>query len=364
MPTRDRAWLVRRRLATQRLSGPALPRAVDAIRLLTAVQAQDAPMAAWSLGMRTRRRTRAAVLAEQAAGGFVRTHVLRPTWHLVAAEDLRWLLRLTAGRVESGTAGRHRQLGLDAPALGGGLELLSGLLAGGARPTRAELGPALAAGGFPGPGERVGHLLLVAELRGLICSGPPRDGTHTYALLEEVLPAGPSDGLDGEEAVTTLVHRFVGGHGPVGERDLARWCTLGLTEIRRALAALSDAVRSVDIEGETLWYDPAVAARPTRHHAGYLLPAFDEAFLSYASLGFPRSNAQVRRTGMAARNGGGVVVVDGRDIGMFTRTMTAKGVTVTLRADHRWSRAERDAAAEASSRLGRFVGRNLILAWE
>ncbi len=364
MPTRDRAWLVRRRLATHRLSGPALSRAADVVRLLTAVQSQDAPMAAWSLAMRSRCRTPAAVLAEQAMGGFIRTHVLRPTWHYVAPEDLRWLLRLSSAKVESGMAARHRQLELDSRALGQGLDALAELLADGSRPTRTELGPALEHRGFRGPGERVGHLLLVAELRGLVCSGAPRDGAHTYALLDDTVPAGPSDDLTGEEAVRTLVRRFVGGHGPVGERDLTRWCTLGLTEIRRALADLGDDVRSVEVEGETLWYDPAVSARETRSRSGYLLPTFDEAFLSYARLGFPRSAPDLLRSGMAAQTGGGVVVVGGRDIGRFTRRLTPTRVRVILRMDHRWSRAERDAAAEAAGRYARFVGRELTLSWE
>ena len=86
----------RRRLATQRLSAAGLPHGGDVVRLLTAVQSQDAPLAAWSLAMRMPPGTTyAGLLAEQAAGGWVRTHVLRPTWHHVAPEDLRWMQRAT-----------------------------------------------------------------------------------------------------------------------------------------------------------------------------------------------------------------------------------------------------------------------------
>ena len=93
----------------------------DVVRLLTCVQAQDAPLAAWSLGMRMRPTTTyAGVLAEQAAGGWVRTHVLRPTWHFVAPEDLRWIQRVTARKVESSMAARHRGLGLDGSSVGEG----------------------------------------------------------------------------------------------------------------------------------------------------------------------------------------------------------------------------------------------------
>jgi hypothetical protein len=362
--TRDRAWLTRRRLATQRLAGGALPHPSDVVRLLTAVQAQDAPMAAWSLGQRSRGATYAAVLADQARGGFVRTHVLRPTWHFVAAEDLRWLLRLTSPKVESGMAARHRQLELDDVTLGRSLEAIATLLGDGRTLTRAEIGTALAERRLPGPGVRLGHVLLVAELRAVVCSGPPRGTEHTYALLDTAVPAGPSDALTGEEAIATLVRRFVGGHGPASERDLARWCTLTLTQIRAALAELGDAVASVDVEGHRLWFDPAVAARTTREHAAYLLPVFDEAFLTYADLGLPRSDPDGVRIGLWARIGGGIVVVDGRDVGMFARRLTGDGVTVSLRPDHRWTRAEQGAVAEAAGRLGAFLEREVTLSRE
>lgn len=361
---RTLAWVLRRRLAVQRLSSAALPTATEAVRLLTCVQAQDAPAAAWALGLRTRGATLASVLAEQATGTFLRTHVLRPTWHFVAADDLRWLLRLTSPRVESGMEGRHRQLGLDERALGRGADALCRLLAGTAR-TRRELGN-LADPALPPAGEALGHLLLVAELRGVICSGPPRGSEHTYALVDEVVPVASTDNLDREEALRLLVLRFFTGHGPGTDRDLARWCSLTLTEVRRGLAALAAQGRlaSVDVDGDALWFDPAPAARPTRNPSAYLLSAFDEAFLTYTGHTFPRSATQplADRTRLFAQAGGGVVLVDGRDVGTFRRTLSADSVTVELRLDDLISPAEHDHVAEAARRYATFLGRHLTLA--
>jgi hypothetical protein len=181
----------RRRLATQRLSAAGLPRGGDVVRLLTAVQSQDAPLAAWSLAMRMPPGTTyAGLLAEQAAGGWVRTHVLRPTWHHVAPEDLRWMQHATGPRVESSLNGRRRGLGLDDDLILRAFRVLERVLAGPTPHTRRELRPHVEAAGLPTDVERLAHLLIVAELRALICSGPPRGAEHTYVLADETLPPG------------------------------------------------------------------------------------------------------------------------------------------------------------------------------
>ena len=145
--------------------------ATDVVRHLLAVQSQDAPLAAWSLAMRSRSESYAAVLAEQAGLGFVRTHVLRPTWHHVAAEDLRWLQALTGPRIESGQAARHRALGLDTAAKDRALTTLGELLGGRNALTRREIQAEFAARGLPHGGEQMGHQLATAEVHAVICGG-------------------------------------------------------------------------------------------------------------------------------------------------------------------------------------------------
>jgi hypothetical protein len=89
-----------RRLATQRLTGDAPSTAAEVVRALGCVQSQEYGHALWSLGMRTSGLTVADVQAEFDSGSFLRTHILRPTWHFVAAEDIRWILQVTAPRVQ------------------------------------------------------------------------------------------------------------------------------------------------------------------------------------------------------------------------------------------------------------------------
>ncbi|WP_404383565.1 winged helix DNA-binding domain-containing protein [Knoellia locipacati] len=367
--TRD--WVIRRRLAVQRLSSAPLPRPDDVVRLLTCVQSQDAPLAAHSLAMRSRTTSYAGVLAAQSAGGWVRTHILRPTWHHVAPEDLRWIQTLTGPKVEGGMPARHRQLGLTDEVKERGLALLHELLGGGRALTRKEIGPEFAAAGLPGPGEPMAHQLLTAEVRSVICSGPPRGTEHTYVLVDETIPPADADSWPRERALLELTHRFFTGHGPASERDLQRWSGLTLTEIRQAVAELttdahwreSHPLESVECAGETLWFDPSVTARTTREHTAYLLSTFDEAALTYPSTGFPRRNHDADRTRLVSEAGGGIVVVAGHDVGTFKRKVEAKRVVVTVRPDVALTNSERHGVAEAAEFVAAFHELPLELAF-
>lgn len=237
----DRVAVLAQRLAIQRLTGPPASDVVEAVRDLLCVQAQDAPLARAMIALRSLPGTEASVRESVDSGALVRTHILRPTWHYVAAEDLRWLLALTSPRVLSSLAGRHRQLGLDESVIGRGLDALVDRLTGRRFAVRRDLAEHLAEAGVVVPGQslfgqQVGYLLLVAELRGVLCSGPMAGREHAYALVDEWVP--PARPLDREAAIVALVRRFIAGHGPVALADMSRWTRLTQVEMRDAVRAL------------------------------------------------------------------------------------------------------------------------------
>jgi hypothetical protein len=352
----------RRRLATQRLSSAGLRKGADVVRLLCCVQSQDAPLAAWSLGMRmTPGTTYADLLAEQAAGGWLRTHVLRPTWHLLSPQDLRWIQRVTGPRVERGSAGVNRRLGLSDEVVTQGLRVLESLLAGPTPRTRREVRAAFDAAGLPTDVQPLAHLLIIAELRAIICSGPPRGVEHTYLLADEVIPPGPNDSLVGEDAHRELTRRFLAGHGPASERDLARWSTLTLTQIRSAVADLTDELERIDVDGHQLWFDPTVPARTSREHAAYLLPTFDEACLTYQHTGFPRRAPEAARQRLLSEAGGGIVLVHGEDVGIWKRVVSPTSMRLTVTADAPMGGDDEQHIATAASSFADFVERPLDL---
>lgn len=352
----------RRRLATQRLSAAGLSRGGDVVRLLTAVQSQDAPLAAWSLAMRMPvGTTYAGLLAEQSAGGWVRTHVLRPTWHHVAPEDLRWLQHATGPRVEAMLAGRHRGLGFDEQSSARAFRVLERALAGPTPHTRRELRRVFEAAGLPTDVERLAHLLILAELHSLICSGPPRGAEHTYVLADETVPPGPLDHLDTDDARRELTRRFIAGHGPASDRDLARWSTLTLGQVRSALDDLSGVLEHVDVDGHRLWFDPRMPSRTSRAHPAYLLSTFDEVSLTYPRTGFPRRDATAPRARLLSEAGGGIVVVGDEDVGVWKRVVTAKAVRVTVWGDTPLDQGDREAISTAAGAFAAFLDRPLEL---
>src|SRR6185436_20233344 len=93
--------IANQRLHNQRLSSPGFEKPREVVEWLGAVQAQDYYGAKWAIGQRMRNAADQDIEKAFASGEILRTHVMRPTWHFVAPADIRWLLKLTAPRVNT-----------------------------------------------------------------------------------------------------------------------------------------------------------------------------------------------------------------------------------------------------------------------
>jgi hypothetical protein len=278
---RDLALL---RLVAQRLAGPRPATAADAVRRLLCVQGQDLPGALTSVALRTAQRSRAAVEAALDAGEVVRSWPMRGTLHLVAAEDLHWLLALLAPRALAASAGRRAALGLTAADHATAAEAVGAALTGGRRCRRRELLAVLAAAGLDVSGQRGPHLLGHLCQTGVLCLGPREGAEQAFVLLGEWVPAPRH--LDRAEALAELARRFAAGHGPVTAADLARWAGLPLTDARAALAAVRAELAAVEVDGREYLLAPDVRDLLPGHRTEatglFLLPGFDEFVLGYA----------------------------------------------------------------------------------
>src|SRR5437588_12179990 len=193
-------------MCAQRVWGSDLATPGAVVRHLVAMQAQEHRYARWSVAQRMKRPGGAAAVdAAFDDGTFARTHVLRPTWHYVAAEDLRWLLAFSGPFVLKRTERRRDELELDRRTLRRTNDIIGAAVADGPR-TRHELSAAIEQRRISAQGQRLPHMLMHAELCAVVCSGPMRAKQHTYAAFDARAPG--RDGPSGDEAAAELARRY------------------------------------------------------------------------------------------------------------------------------------------------------------
>jgi hypothetical protein len=350
--SRDRDAVLRRRIFTQCLVGPKLPEPEDAVRLLPAVQSQEDAHGFWSLGMRTRGSTYAEVKEAFDEGRILRTHMLRTTWHFVTPDDIRWILAATSPRVLTVFGSHFRSLGLDERTQQETGALVVNILEGGQHLTRKEIGAELERQGVTLGGERLTYIVMSAELRGLICSGPMRGAQHTYAVLDERVPPGLT--YDKEEAQTELAFRFFKGHGPASLTDFTRWSSLTVTEAREAIQAAAARLDSTEVDGQTQWFDPTAPKPRSAQLTAHLLPLYDEAWLTYPKLNFETAAGHPHSPDMQLFTGS--VIVRVRNVGTWRRTITTKKLTIETDLAPGLDDRSHKAVHEAVERLTEFLG--------
>ena len=351
------------RLRAQRLVGAPFRAPDDAVGWFGAVQSQDYPGAKWALGLRVKGATEAQVDRAYDEGKILRTHVLRPTWHFVLPQDIRWMLGLTGPKIRQGMSARHRQLQLDEKTIMRALHAFSKALAGAKQLTRAELGDRLRAAGIAPEGQRLPHLLMVGELAGLLTSGARRGKQHTFALLEERVPPAPV--LDRDEAIAELTHRYFRSHGPAQLRDFVWWSGLTLAESRRGLGLAGDVLDHREVDGKQYWFDAELGAAGAVAKAAHLLPNFDEYTVGYTDRSAMMHPVHPFRPELFAFSSilANVVTVAGQVAGAWRRTAGRNGQRIEVRPLARLSEVERAAVDQAGERLSKFLERPVEFAW-
>jgi hypothetical protein len=352
--------IARRRLLAQRIAGPKFPTPADAVNWLGAVQAQDFAGAKWALGMRSQDATDEAVERAFNKGEFLRTHVLRPTWHFVMPEDIRWMLELTGPRVQALGATYYRKLELDKPLFKRAHAALKKALRGGQALTRDELRAVVERAGItPTDSFRMSFIAMHAELEGIICSGPRRGKQFTYMLLDERAPNAAR--LDRDAALAELARRFIQSRGPATPHDFAKWSGLTIADARRGFEMVRAGFEREVIEGQAYWFPPALPPARDVSPSAYLLSIYDEYISGYkdrSAMVTPSDGARLIALGNALTH---VIVIGGQVAGTWKRTLTAGRVVVSTTPFRRLTRAEKRAVAEAAEPYGAFLQRPVVL---
>ena len=340
------------RLQSQRLAGNPLRNAADVVRWFGAVQAQDYAAASWAIGQRSVSATSAVVDRAFERGAIVRTHVLRPTWHFVAPEDVRWMLALTGPRVIAGQRGRHRQLGLDAATIRRAIATIASALERHDVLTRDELGVALKRARIDPAGQRLPHLLMLAELHGLVCSGGRRGKQFTYTLLDARVPAARV--LPREEALVELARRYLRSHGPATIHDFSWWSGLSVGDARAAFEVNASRLSRFEVDGRAYWYAPAGKAPMRIGRLAHLLPSYDEYVVAYRFRGGSFDGALRAVPAFDALSPR--LFVGGKLRGGWRRTFAKDRVIVDVDPSTPLTSRERTATAAAVKRYGTFLG--------
>jgi hypothetical protein len=266
------------------------------------------------------------------------------------------MIKLTAPRVNAIMASYHRKFELDQRVFSKSNATLEKALRGGQQLTRNQLRSALArAGVATDDHERMGHVMMRAELDGVVCSGPRKGKQFTYSLLEE--RAAPARPLDRDESLAELAKRYFRSHGPATVRDFAWWSGLRMAEARSALEMIKSQLESEVIGDNCYWFSDRRPKTDRLSSVAYLMSNYDE-YISYHDRAaiFDKSN-------IAKLIFNHFIISQGKIKGTWKRTFLRDGVTVESNLIDQLTRSEERNIAKAVRRYSAFLGMPVSLSF-
>ncbi len=347
--------ILQQRLLRQRIAGQKFDTPAEVVAWLGAMQSQDYLAALWAIGLRMRAASEAVVERAIAERRIVRTWPMRGTLHFVAAEDVRWMSALMTPRVIAGSAARiQREYELDDAVLARCRKIVVESLQGGQALTRSALYATLDAAGIDTGKQRGIHITGRLAQEGLLCLGPRAEKQPTFVLLEEWVTRHRTPARD--EALAELAQRYFRSRDPATAHDFAWWSGLTLKEAQQGIELARAGLRQEVVEDKTYWLSDEAPTVVDGANEPQLLPSFDEYLVAYKD----RSAALEARFNRRVIGLNGLfnasVVIDGRVIGTWKRTLGKNAVAMELIPFRRLLKKERAALETAARRYGEFIG--------
>ncbi|WP_099463900.1 winged helix DNA-binding domain-containing protein [Parabacteroides provencensis] len=267
------------RMHSQQLASPKFEDPKALVSWMGAIQAQDYPMSKWAVGSRLPSGSLQTVDEALKRGEILRTHVLRPTWHFVAAEDIRWMLKLSEQRIKSAYASYAKMLKSDITEKEYGQfnDLIVKILEGNKSLTKQEIEAEVNQRGLKTEERLIERLIGNSEIEGVICSGVDKGNKPTYALLDERAPQIAE--MHKEEALARLASRYFQSHSPATLADFAWWSGLSITEARQAVGLIKSEL--IEDSDNLFVHESYKEIMPLQSDILHLLPSFDEYLISY-----------------------------------------------------------------------------------
>ncbi|OOQ59576.1 winged helix DNA-binding domain-containing protein [Mucilaginibacter pedocola] len=341
------------RLQNQHLVQPEFITPSDIVKHMGAMQSQDYAAAKWALGQRLKGCTDDMVDKALADGSIIRTHVLRPTWHFVHPDDLRWMLMLTAKRIQAAAVARHRQLQLDAAVLAKCEKLILKALDGKEQITRDDAAAFLTAHGVATNEQRFVHIMEHLELAQLVCSGGREGKQFTYALFDKRVPAAKLP--EKEEALAMLAGRYFTSHGPATIADFAWWSGLTITDAKAGLESVKQKLTSHTFGKEAYWFaerenlsDKATAA--------HLLPNYDEYIVAYKNRDATIDARHISKADPRGTIFNHTFLINGKIEGLWKKVVKKDTLELELNPFRKLNQKSLKAVEQAAKQYAKFLG--------
>lgn len=354
MKSRD---IISLRLKNQHLINPTFSKPAELVRWLGAVQSQDYAGAKWALANRLKQPDEASIEKAIDDGEILRTHVLRPTWHFVSPDDIRWMIKLTEPRISAFSAKYFRDLKLDKTVFKRSNKTIIKALQSGQHLTRKELGEALEKANIATNDLRLTYIIFQAELEQLICNGAKRGKQFTYALLDQRAPNAKI--LKHDEALAELTKRYFISRGPATAKDFAWWSGLSLVEAKKGIENVKHQLDSEEVSGQKYLFLSSVLPKQVKKSTVHLLPAYDEYTVAY------KDRSLVLDPEFANKAGNGIfnpnIIVNGEIRGAWRRTLKNEKVIVEVSYFSSVSKTVHQEVSSMATRYAKFLGKKLEL---
>lgn len=323
----------------------------DVVEWMGAVQGQDFFGALWSIGQRLKKAIEADVEKGINDKTIVRTWPMRGTLHFVTPKNIRWMLKYLTPRVITRSAGVFRNAGLEKKDFNKSGKLFEKVLDGGKQLTRDELYKEMSRAKIVTSDVRGLHMLGYWAQKGLICFGPRRGKQQTFTLLDEYLPEVPM--LNKDEALGELARLYFKSHGPAAIEDFMWWAGITKTDALEGLSLIKSQLVEETVNGKSYWLTPYSSVPRVNTTTAYLLPTYDEYGISYKDRSAIVDIADVRKANGFFTSS---VVINGRVIGLWRRTIEKGEVTIDAKPFSKFSANQKASIKKAAKRYGRFLG--------
>jgi hypothetical protein len=266
-------------MSSQQLANPQFEKPKDIVSWMGAIQAQNYNMSKWAIGIRLKSATICDVETALKKGEILRTHIMRPTWHLVAAEDIRWMLELCREKIKAASASRDKYLEITENLFSKTNTLIVKMLEGNNHLTRREIADNLNKSGIKTDTSRMIHFMYRAEAEGIVCSGIDKERQQTYSLIDERVKQTKK--LNKDEALSKLATKYFKSHSPASLQDFSWWSGLSIVDSKQAINLISAELLKENFSSSVLYIHKSCDIKSRLLDCVCFLPAFDEYIISY-----------------------------------------------------------------------------------